>query len=71
LQAPAGAAPPAPPAPDPEALICVVCLEAQRAVVLLPCRHFVTCATCAATLPQPRLCPMCRVPVADVMPLFM
>jgi hypothetical protein len=67
--------PPLPPlSPDPDeedGHICVVCLEARRAVVLLPCRHFVMCAACADGLPQPRRCPVCREPAMDVMPLFM
>jgi hypothetical protein len=63
--------PPEPPAPDAEAITCVVCLEAQCAVALIPCRHFVMCAACTAGLPQPRRCPVCREPATDVMPLFM
>jgi hypothetical protein len=70
--APPPVPPPAPaPAPDSEAHTCVVCLEAQRAVLLLPCRHFVMCAACADGLPQPRLCPVCRQSAVDVVPVFM
>lgn len=48
---------------------CVVCLDRDRAVVLLPCRHDVTCASCAAALPWPRRCPVCRAAITAVAPV--
>lgn len=42
---------------------CVICHDAQRCVVFLPCKHLVCCAECghgARRLPQ---CPMCRARV--------
>ncbi len=54
------------------ALTCVVCLEAQRCVALLPCRHWLLCASpgCADMLGAPPLCPVCRERVADTLQLF-
>mmetsp|Transcript_110394 Transcript_110394/g.356013 ORF Transcript_110394/g.356013 Transcript_110394/m.356013 type:complete len:211 (+) Transcript_110394:86-718(+) len=39
------------------ALACVVCLEAPREILLLPCRHVCCCKACADRLER---CPMCR-----------
>ena len=51
---------------------CVICLEAPSCTLLLPCRHMPVCgaADCAAALGQPRLCPLCRVAVADTIEVF-
>lgn len=38
-------------------LSCVVCLEASRDILLLPCRHVCCCKACADRLER---CPMCR-----------
>jgi hypothetical protein len=53
---------------------CVVCLDAPRSTLLWPCRHLLLCgdAACAAMLGAPaRLCPVCREPVAQLLPVFM
>lgn len=64
---------PAPPAgPPAEHDECCVCLEQRRSVVLVPCGHFVLCATCAADLmatPQPA-CVICRRAVELALPVF-
>lgn len=36
---------------------CVICMERQRNVVLLPCGHFGFCDVCAANISD---CPICR-----------
>lgn len=41
----------------PSGLSCVVCLEAPREILLLPCRHVCCCKACADRLER---CPMCR-----------
>ncbi len=41
---------------------CVVCLSAERNVLLLPCKHLVLCSGCAS---QVSACPMCRTVVQD------
>jgi len=38
-------------------LACVVCLEAPREILLLPCRHVCCCKACADQLER---CPLCR-----------
>lgn len=43
---------------------CVVCFEAPKAAVLVPCHHFALCIACSNKLlatPSPR-CPVCRLP---------
>jgi hypothetical protein len=69
------AAPPPPAAPAREreddaelaATTCVVCMDAPRSSVLLPCRHLVLCGApgCAAMLGAPPRCPLCRAVVTD------
>ena len=44
-----------------KALECVVCMEHKRCVLLRPCRHAVTCATCTLRLTA---CPVCRAPAS-------
>ena len=41
---------------------CVVCLSAERNVLLLPCKHLVLCAACASKV---SVCPVCRTAVQD------
>jgi len=42
---------------------CVICLTDIRNVLLLPCRHFCLCGSCAENLKfQSANCPICRVP---------
>nr|AMS24221.1 kinesin 7-Id protein [Marsilea vestita] len=42
--------------------ICKVCFEAPTAAVLLPCRHFCLCKSCAVACTE---CPLCRSGIAD------
>ncbi len=41
---------------------CVVCLSAERNMLLLPCKHLVLCSGCAAKVSA---CPLCRSIVQD------
>lgn len=55
-------------APPEEEIECVVCLEAERAVICVPCMHICMCAECAADIQkraQPE-CPVCRGSLEDV-----
>jgi hypothetical protein len=47
-------------------------LDAPRCTALLPCCHWLLCASpsCAAMLGAPPLCPVCRERVADTLQLF-
>ena len=43
--------------------MCSVCLEREKTVLLLPCRHLCLCSGCSAELeasPEHGNCPMCR-----------
>ncbi|XP_013395679.1 putative inhibitor of apoptosis [Lingula anatina] len=40
--------------------ICKICMDADVAVVILPCGHFVCCESCAPALMK---CPICRVDI--------
>ncbi len=56
-----------------DAMRCVICMDAPRCCVVLPCRHLALCASpaCAAMLgAQPARCPLCRRGVADTMQVF-
>jgi len=43
-----------------EARACKVCMDAEVAVVLLPCTHMVTCAACTLAV---SVCPFCRADI--------
>jgi hypothetical protein len=49
-------------------LSCVVCLEAPRDILLLPCRHVCCCKACADRLEK---CPMCRPPKKGFSKVFL
>ena len=49
---------------------CVVCLTNRREVVLLECGHICLCADCAAALPEPKKCPVCRARVTRFVPTY-
>jgi len=42
---------------------CVICQEAQRCVVFLPCKHLVCCAECGHGPRRLSQCPICRASV--------
>jgi hypothetical protein len=46
--------------------ICVVCLEKQVSVMMMPCRHAVLCDDCAGPILNGRgSCPICRVQITN------
>ncbi|CAE8601676.1 unnamed protein product, partial [Polarella glacialis] len=49
-------------------LTCVVCLEAPRQILLLPCRHVCCCKVCATRLDR---CPMCRAGTTSSSEVFL
>jgi len=56
----------------PEALRCIVCLGAEREVILLDCGHVCACADCAANLLRMNQgCPVCRSPLGRVALAYM
>jgi len=45
---------------------CVICLNMERAIVLLPCRHLATCHRCTVLLRRMGKCPVCRQTIDDI-----
>ena len=64
-------------APQQPELLCVVCEDAPRQAVTLPCGHVCACLACMRALAeraeaagQRPLCPYCRAEVAQWMQVF-
>lgn len=50
---------------------CVVCQDAPRSVLLLPCRHFSLCEDCTRILlEEGHDCPICRHPIYEALTVF-
>ncbi|EFC44201.1 predicted protein [Naegleria gruberi] len=47
---------------------CIVCMENQREIVFLQCKHFITCSSCADQL---RECPICRQSITKSMKVIL
>jgi len=55
----------------PDSIQCVVCLGAEREVILLDCGHVCSCADCAGELLRAgHACPVCRGVISRVMPAY-
>jgi hypothetical protein len=52
--------------------LCIVCEDAKKVVVLLPCKHFCLCKMCASRCLFKTLheCPMCRETIDDSMEVY-
>ena len=50
---------------------CLVCLNTRASVLLFPCRHLATCATCWDEIEGRGECPYCRDPVESHYGVFM
>jgi hypothetical protein len=46
---------------------CRVCYNEESNILFLPCRHLVTCPTCAASVAN---CPVCRSPIETTLQVF-
>ena len=54
-----------------EGKTCLVCMDAPRDTVLLPCRHMFYCSPCALRLRSSGdKCAVCRCPIRDTLTLF-
>jgi hypothetical protein len=66
--------PPAAPAPhsDAEEMQCVVCFDAPKDHLIVPCGHQCVCAGCAEQLTNTRTptCPVCRGPIRETVKVF-
>ena len=49
---------------------CVVCMDAQRSVLLRPCHHVCLCRSCVHVATRDG-CPVCRCHVLDSIPVYM
>ncbi len=52
---------------------CVVCMEVDRSMLILPCRHMCLCAACARNPALTRAgarCPVCRAPIDSFIAVF-
>ncbi|KDO29666.1 hypothetical protein SPRG_05618 [Saprolegnia parasitica CBS 223.65] len=47
---------------------CIICLDAPKNCVTLPCRHLACCSRCLAQ--GVSLCPVCRAPIESVLQVF-
>jgi hypothetical protein len=73
MQAQLGVPPAAPaPHPDAEETQCVVCFDAPKDHIIVPCGHQCVCASCAEQLTKTRtpMCPVCRGPLRKTMKVF-
>ena len=58
--------------PEQDVTLCIVCEDAKKEVVLLPCKHLCLCKMCALTCLFKTLheCPMCRETIDDSMEVY-
>jgi hypothetical protein len=65
-------APPATPNPGTEETQCVVCMDAPKDHLIVPCGHMCVCAGCAEQLTKTRTptCPVCREPIQQTVKVF-
>jgi len=58
-------------APISEDLLCVICLEHQKAFMFVECGHLCLCHQCKTTMEGVQLnCPICRTPSARLQQVF-
>jgi hypothetical protein len=57
---------------DAEETLCVVCFDAPKDHIIVPCGHQCVCAACAEQLTKTRTptCPVCREPIRETMKVF-
>ena len=58
--------------PTVEETMCVVCFDAPKDHIIVPCGHQCVCARCAEQLTNTRtpMCPVCRGPIRETMKVF-
>ena len=74
MDAQLGVVPAPPPAPQPEEeeVQCVVCMDAPKDCVMVPCGHQCVCEACAQQLTQATTptCPVCRALIRETMRVY-
>ena len=60
------------PHPDAEETMCVVCFDAPKDHLIVPCGHMCVCAGCAEQLTNTRTptCPVCRAAIRETVKVF-
>ena len=53
---------------DDDDKLCKICVDNKLGVVFLPCGHFVTCTSCAASLQK---CPVCRSTISNLVKTYL
>lgn len=53
-----------------ESLMCMVCNEYVRDVLVLPCHHLLTCSDCYYRLQNAQTCMVCKKPVEGIAHIF-
>lgn len=48
-------------------IVCRICLTEPKCVVLIPCKHFVSCMICVGDLER---CPLCRTDIEEKMKIY-
>ena len=52
-------------------MVCIVCMEREKKVVLLPCKHMCMCKVCTDEIMADKAqCPVCREAVVDSFEAF-
>ncbi|XP_059486153.1 uncharacterized protein LOC132202879 isoform X2 [Neocloeon triangulifer] len=55
-----------------ESKLCVICMEVEKCVMLMPCRHICMCQLCSATIASTSsTCPVCRTVFEEAIEGFM
>jgi len=54
--------------PDEDEGLCVICLDAKKTVLVMPCKHLCMCKECTA---KTTACPMCRVTIDSTTEVFL
>ena len=78
MEAQLGVAPPAAPAVE-EEVLCVVCMDAPKQHIILPCGHQCVCETCAKEFKPKTVkkrktrkdCPVCRAKIDQTIRVFL
>ena len=45
--------------------LCVICLDAQKTILLRPCNHLCLCGNCASNVTAVRRCPLCNTTITE------
>lgn len=55
-------------------LLCVICQDKSKSVLVLPCRHLCMCESCAKVInfnaELPKICPLCRTAISRLVSVY-